>query len=115
MKRYIAGVSRDQGPFFPDHLDDWIDDEKPQAMRQHRETVEHPCGTIKMRPGATHFLMKRLKNVRTDKALSVLASNLTRVINILGIAPLFQATRAWIGLFQPQTWINQPKSVDLTA
>jgi transposase len=27
MKRYIEGVSRDQGTLFPDHLDDWIDDE----------------------------------------------------------------------------------------
>jgi hypothetical protein len=46
-------------------------DENPQAMRQRRETVEHPFGTIKMRMGATHFLMKRLKNVRTEMALSV--------------------------------------------
>ncbi len=35
-------------------------------MRQRRETVEHPFGTIKARMGATHFLMKRLKNVRTE-------------------------------------------------
>jgi transposase len=35
-------------------------DENPQAMRQRRETVEHPFGTLKMRMGATHFLMKRL-------------------------------------------------------
>ena len=69
-------------------------DENPQAMRQRRETVEHPFGTIKMRLGATHFLMKRLKNVRTEIALSVLAYNLTRVINILGITPLIQAIRA---------------------
>jgi len=69
-------------------------DENPQAMRQRRETVEHPFGTIKMRLGATHFLMKRLTNVRTEKALSVLAYNLTRVINILGVAPLIQAIRA---------------------
>ena len=69
-------------------------DENPQAMRQRRETVEHPFGTIKMRLGATHFLMKRLKNVRTEMALSVLAYNLTRVINILGVAPLIQAIRA---------------------
>ncbi len=27
MKRYIEGVSRDQGTLFPDHLEDWIDDE----------------------------------------------------------------------------------------
>ena len=69
-------------------------DENPQAMRQRRETVEHPFGTIKMRLGATHFLMKRLKNVRTEIALSVLAYNMTRVINILGITTLFQAIRA---------------------
>jgi len=68
--------------------------ENPQAMRQRRETVEHPFGTIKMRLGATHFLMKRLKNVHTETALSVLAYNLTRVINILGITPLIQASRA---------------------
>ena len=69
-------------------------DENPQAMRQRRETVEHPFGTIKARMGATHFLMKGLKNVRTEMALSVLAYNLTRVMNILGIGPLLQAMRA---------------------
>ncbi len=69
-------------------------DENPEAMRQHRETVEHPFGTIKMRMGATHFLMKRLKNVRTEMALCGLTYNVTRVINILGIAPLIQAIRA---------------------
>ncbi len=66
-------------------------DENPQAMRRRRETVEHPFGTIKARMGATHFLMKRLKNVRTEMALSVLAYNLTRVMNIIGIRPLIQA------------------------
>ncbi len=35
-------------------------DENPQAMRQRRETVEHPFGTIKSWMGATHFLMRRL-------------------------------------------------------
>jgi len=69
-------------------------DENPQAMRDRRETVEHPFGTIKARMGATHFLMKRLKNVRTEMALSVLAYNLTRVMNILGIGPLMAAMRA---------------------
>ena len=69
-------------------------DENPEAMRQRRETVEHPFGTIKARMGATHFLMKRLKNVRTEMALSVLAYNLTRVMNILGTGPLIQAMRA---------------------
>jgi transposase len=69
-------------------------DENPQAMRQRRETVEHPFGTLKMRMGATHFLMKRLPKVATEMALHVLAYNLTRVINILGVQPLMAAIRA---------------------
>ena len=68
-------------------------DENPQAMRTRRETVEHPFGTIKMRLGATHFLMKRLRHVKTEMALSVLAYNLTRVMNIIGIKPLMAAIR----------------------
>ena len=37
---------------------------------QRRETVEHPFGTLKMRMGATHFLMKRLPKVATEMALA---------------------------------------------
>jgi transposase len=35
----------------------------------------------------------RLKNVRTEMALSVLAYNLTRVMNIFGVRPLIAAIR----------------------
>ena len=66
-------------------------DENPQAMRVRRETVEHPFGTLKMRMGATHFLMKRLPKVATEMALHVLAYNLTRVMNILGVKLLIAA------------------------
>jgi DDE family transposase len=69
-------------------------DENPQAMRQRRETVEHPFGTLKMRMGATHFLMKRLPKVATEMALHVLAYNLTRVMNIIGVQPLLPVMRA---------------------
>ena len=69
-------------------------DENPQAMRQRRETVEHPFGTMKARMGATHFLMKRLPKVATEMALHVLAYNLTRVLNIVGVKPLIAAMRA---------------------
>jgi transposase len=69
-------------------------DENPQAMRVRRETVEHPFGTLKMRMGATHFLMKRLPKVATEMALSVLAYNLTRVMNIIGVKPLIAAMGA---------------------
>jgi len=69
-------------------------DANPQAMRQRRETVEHPFATLKMRMGATHFLMKRLPKVATEMALHVLAYNLTRVMNIIGVQPLMVAMRA---------------------
>jgi transposase len=69
-------------------------DEHPEKMRQRRETVEHPFGTIKFWMGATHFQMKTLKKVATEMALHVLAYNLKRVINIMGIAPLIAAIRA---------------------
>ena len=69
-------------------------DEHPERMRQRRETVEHPFGTIKARMGATHFLMKTLPRVATEMALHVLVYNLTRVINIIGTKPLIAAMRA---------------------
>jgi transposase len=69
-------------------------DANPQAMRQRRETVEHPFGTMKARMGATHFLTKTLPKVAAEMALSVLAYNLTRVMNIVGIKPLIAAIGA---------------------
>jgi transposase len=69
-------------------------DEHPEKMRQRRETVEHPFGTIKDRMGATHFLMKTLPRVATEMALHVLAYNLTRVMNIMGVQPLLAGIRA---------------------
>jgi len=69
-------------------------DEHPEKMRQRRETVEHPFGTIKARMGATHFLMKTLPRVASEMALHVLAYNLTRVMNIIGVQPLLAAMRA---------------------
>jgi transposase len=69
-------------------------DEHPEKMRQRRETVEHPFGTLKARMGATHFLMKTLPKVATEMALHVLAYNMTRVMSIMGVRPLMAAMRA---------------------
>jgi hypothetical protein len=69
-------------------------DEHPEKMRQRRETIENPFGTIKALMGATHFLMKTLPRVAGEMALHVLAYNLTRVMNIMGIQPLMAALRA---------------------
>jgi len=43
--------------------------------------------------GATHFLMKRLHNVKTEMSLAVLAYNLTRVMNIFGVRLFIAAIR----------------------
>src|SRR5262249_21359823 len=69
-------------------------DERPETMRQRRETVEPPFETIKARMGAAHLLTKTLPPVATEMALHVLAYNLTRAMNIMGIAPLIAAVRA---------------------
>ncbi len=63
-------------------------------MRQRRETVEYPFGTIKTWMGTTHFQTKTLKKVGTEMALHVLAYNLKRVMNIMGIGPLSAAMSA---------------------
>ncbi|GAF76647.1 unnamed protein product, partial [marine sediment metagenome] len=69
-------------------------DKHPEKMRVRRETVEHAFGTIKSWMGSTHFQMKTLAHVATEMALHVLAYNLKRVMNILGINPLIEAMRA---------------------
>ena len=66
----------------------------PRAMRTRRRLIEHPFGTIKAWMGHTHFLMKRLPNVKTEISLHILAYNMKRVIAVLGTKPLMEAIRA---------------------
>lgn len=66
----------------------------PRAMRIRRSLVEHPFGTIKAWMGHTHFLMKRLPNVKTEISLHILAYNMKRVMALLGTKPLMEAIRA---------------------
>ncbi|MGB6287820.1 MAG: transposase, partial [Xanthobacteraceae bacterium] len=96
-RRCTTGVQRRIARWEHEHVLEAVQkrlDKNPQAMRQRRETAEHPFGTLKMRMGATHFLMKRLPKVATEMALHVLAYNLTRVMNIVGIQPLMAAIQA---------------------
>jgi hypothetical protein len=64
---------------------------QPEAMTLRRCTVEHVFGTLRHWMGSTHFLTRRLVNVGTEMSLHVLAYNLKRVINILGIARTLKA------------------------
>jgi transposase len=69
-------------------------DQTPEASRLRRQTVEHPFGTLKAWMGSTHFLTKTLPRVSTEMSLHVLAYNLKRAMQIVGILPLMQAMRA---------------------
>ena len=64
--------------------------QNPDAMRQRKQLVEHPFGTIKHWMGSTHFLMKRLPNVQAEMSLHVLAYNMRRAINVLGVAKIMK-------------------------
>jgi len=66
-------------------------DQNPDIMAVRRETVEHPFSTINASMRATHFLTKSQGRVGTEMSLHVLAYNLKRVINIIGVRPLIQA------------------------
>ena len=66
-------------------------DRQPEIMRVRRQTAEHPFGTLKLWMGASHFLTRTLKRVRTEMSLHVLAYNLKRVMRILGIGGMLTA------------------------
>ena len=66
----------------------------PQASRIRRQTVEHTFGTLKAWMGATHFLTKTLPRVSAEMSLHVLAYNLKRAMQIVGIRPLMAAIQA---------------------
>src|SRR5574343_446339 len=68
----------------------------PGKMKQRRCTVEHVFGTLKFWMGSAHFLMRRLKNVKTEMSLHVLSYNLRRVINLLGADELMAAIRRYV-------------------
>jgi len=69
-------------------------DLRPCAMRERRSLVKHPFGTIKAWMGHTHFLMKRIPNVKTEISLHILTYNMKRVMAVLGPKPLMEAIRA---------------------
>ena len=68
-------------------------DKTPDAMMIRRRTVGHVFGTFKHWMGYTHFLMRRLPNVETERNPNVLAYNLMRVLRILGFKKTMKAMR----------------------
>ena len=52
----------------------------PEILRQRRERVEHPFGSIKQWMNQGAFLMRGLEKVRAEFSLTALAYNMTRVL-----------------------------------
>lgn len=69
-------------------------DADPAQLAVRSMTVEHPYATIKSWMGATHFKMRTLEKVATEMALHVLACNMTRVMNMMGVPAMIAAMRA---------------------
>lgn len=91
--RCTTGVNRRMRRWeHEDVLEKMQDDleQMPEAMTLRASTVEHPFGTIKYWNGSRHFLMKQLKNVRTEMSLNVLAYNMRRMVSIVGVAELIK-------------------------
>jgi transposase len=63
----------------------------PEKLKRRKGIVEHPFGTIKRSMNQGYFLTRGLKNVGTEMSLSVLAYDLLRVVNILGVPRMIRA------------------------
>lgn len=61
-------------------------------MRIRRYTVEHPFGTIKGMSGGGRFLIRGLRKVKAEAALSVLAFNILHAVNAFGAGKLAGAS-----------------------
>ncbi len=86
----------------PDRVQDRLDAD-PTRLAVRSMTVAHPYGTIKTWRGATHFKMRRLKNVAPERALHVLAYNMTGVMKIIGIPAMIDAMKAQEASLSPKS------------
>jgi hypothetical protein len=65
--------------------------EHPEKMKLRKQLVEHPFGTIKRGMNQGYFLLKGIKKVAAEMSLTVMAYNIKRVLNILGVQEMIKA------------------------
>lgn len=65
--------------------------DNPEKMRLRQQIVEHPFGTMKRAMTSGYFLMKGLQQVGAEMSLTVLAYNIKRVVNIMGVTKMIAA------------------------
>jgi transposase len=64
---------------------------RPEVMKQRKQLVEHPFGTLKRWWDAGYFFMRGLEKGRTECSVTVLVYHLRRVLNLVGIPRLIAA------------------------
>lgn len=65
--------------------------ESPEKMKLRKQLVEHPFGTIKRGMSQGYFLLKGMKKVVAEMSLTVMAYNIKRVLNLLGVQEMIKA------------------------
>jgi transposase len=64
---------------------------QPEKVKQRREIVEHPFGTMKHSMKQGDFLTRGMANVRTEMSLTVLVYNIKRALRLKGTQRLMAA------------------------
>ena len=68
--------------------------EGKERLKLRREIVEHPFGTMKRAFNQGYLLLKGLRKVKGEVGFTMLAYNMRRAINILGVGTLIALLRA---------------------
>jgi hypothetical protein len=63
----------------------------PEMMLKRKAMVEPPFGTIQRWMDQGSFLMRGKQKVSTEMSLSILAYNIKRALNILGVQTMIKA------------------------
>ena len=68
--------------------------EGKERLKLRRELAEHPFGTMKRAFNQGYLLLKGMRKVKGEVGFTMLAYNMRRVINILGVGMLIALVRA---------------------
>ena len=77
--------------------------ENKQLYRKRQQIVEHPYGTIKRQWGFNYIITKKyIERAEADFGLIMIAYNLRRIINIIGMKKLQEYLESIFSLFSPK-------------
>lgn len=63
----------------------------PEKLQLRKELAEHPFGTIKRGMGQGYFLMRGKAKVAAEMSITIMAYNMKRAMNIMGVNKLIEA------------------------